>query len=262
MRGELLLLLLALLAGSALLEVRAEEAEVDSMDVAAVEAEVRAVYEKYNPEKLGKIDTIMFRYKGREADLLKDLKDKYKDAPLASEKPETTAGGDAAQLSIEDQIVALYEKHAPEKLDKVPGLLEKYKGSEAKLLRTIQEKYGDTSASSPPPPDSPPPPPVEPFMYESEEAVIEVTDELYSGTIKPDRSNLWVVEFYAPWCGHCKKFKPEYTNLATSLQDVEGIKIGACDATVHSELAKVRSQHPAAPSYEWFSPLRSHCLVV
>ncbi len=249
MRGDLLLLL-ALLAGSALLEARAE-GEVDTTDVAAVEAEVRAMYEKYNPEKLEKIDTIMFRYKGREADLLKDLKDKYKDAPLASEKPETADGDAAQQLSIEDQIAALYEKHAPEKLDKVPGLLEKYKGSEAKLLRTIQEKYGvevtgDPSASVPPAPASPPPPPAEPFMYENEEAVIEVTDELYSNTIKPDRSNLWVVEFYAPWCGHCKNFKPEYTNLATSLQGVEGVKIGACDATVHSELAKVRSQHPSS----------------
>lgn len=235
MRGALLLLVL--------LSVRADSG-VDSTDVAAVEAEVRAMYEKYNPEKLEKIDTIMFRYKGRETDLLKDLKDKYKDAPLASEKP-NVAGGDAAkQLSIEEQITALYEKHAPEKLDKVPGLLKKYKGSEAKLLRTIQEKYGVEVSDEPaPPPADPPPPPAEPFMYESEEAMVEVTDELYSSTIKPDRSSLWVVEFYAPWCGHCKNFKPEYANLATSLQDVEGVKIGACDATVHNEVAKVRSQH-------------------
>eukprot|EP01043_Picozoa_sp_COSAG02_P098196 COSAG02_NODE_34360_length_485_cov_0.927461_2_plen_78_part_01 len=49
-------------------------------EVGVLRLEVLAVptprsIELYNPEKLEKIDTIMFRYKGRETDLLKDLKD-------------------------------------------------------------------------------------------------------------------------------------------------------------------------------------------
>ena len=162
--------LLLVLAGSALLELargdedimgRSDSEEIDTTDVAAVKAKVRAMYEKYNPEKLEKLDTIMFRYKGRESDLLRDLEDKYKDAPVAAtEKP-------SKQLSIEEQITALYKEHAPDKLDKVPGLLKKYKGSEAKLLRTIQEKYGvqATEDAPAPAPAEPPPPPSEPFMY-------------------------------------------------------------------------------------------------
>lgn len=47
-----------------------------------------------------------------------------------------------------------------------------------------------------------------------------------------NRPNIDVlVNFYAPWCGHCRKFEPAYRDLAKQLRHVSSLKIAKIDAT-------------------------------
>lgn len=64
--------------------------------------------------------------------------------------------------------------------------------------------------------------------------VVELTDSIFNKEVL-DSKDMWLVEFYAPWCGHCKKLAPEWASAATSLKGK--VKLGAVDATQFGELA-------------------------
>ena len=81
-----------------------------------------------------------------------------------------------------------------------------------------------------PPSPQPETPQQESEWSEEKSEVVHLTDATFDSFLAANPSVL--VMFYAPWCGHCKAMKPQYTEAAKLMKDtgVEGV-LAAVDAT-------------------------------
>jgi len=84
--------------------------------------------------------------------------------------------------------------------------------------------------------------------------VIALTDSTFESHVKSHKYVL--AEFYAPWCGHCKKLTPEYEKAATELKskplpDGSTVSLVKVDATKEEEIAK-KYGVSGYPTLYWF----------
>ncbi|KAM9285932.1 protein disulfide-isomerase TMX3 isoform 3-T3 [Cariama cristata] len=72
-------------------------------------------------------------------------------------------------------------------------------------------------------------------MVASGAGFVEDLDESFKENRKDD---IWLVDFYAPWCGHCKKLEPVWNEVGLEMKNMGSpVKVGKMDATSFSSIA-------------------------
>jgi protein disulfide-isomerase A6 len=66
--------------------------------------------------------------------------------------------------------------------------------------------------------------------------VVDLTPSNFDSVVMDSQKDV-LVEFYAPWCGHCKSLIPVYEELANTFQNEENCVIAKVDADGNREIA-------------------------
>lgn len=61
-----------------------------------------------------------------------------------------------------------------------------------------------------------------------------LTQTNFETTVFDGGAKNWFIKFYAPWCGHCKKLAPTWTEFAIKHSDI--VNVGEVDCTVEESL--------------------------
>ncbi|CAL1398715.1 unnamed protein product [Linum trigynum] len=79
--------------------------------------------------------------------------------------------------------------------------------------------------------------------------VLVLSEDNFEKEVGQDKGAL--VEFYAPWCGHCKKLAPEYEKLGASFKKAKSVLIAKVDCDEHKSLCS-KYGVSGYPTLQWF----------
>lgn len=80
------------------------------------------------------------------------------------------------------------------------------------------------------------PPPQEP---QGEHFLISLSGEDFrEKVLSGSAEELWFVEFYAPWCGHCRSLHPEILKVSEHFRDNDKVKVAKIDCSVETKTCK------------------------
>ncbi|CAL1531199.1 unnamed protein product, partial [Lymnaea stagnalis] len=100
------------------------------------------------------------------------------------------------------------------------------------------------------PKEPPPPPPPEAKWEEVDSEVVHLNDDTFKTFLKKKKHCL--VMFYAPWCGHCKKAKPEFMAAADKFKDDPKVAFAAVDCTVQTGTCSTHDVK-GYPTFKYFN---------
>ncbi|XP_071043660.1 dnaJ homolog subfamily C member 10 isoform X1 [Parasteatoda tepidariorum] len=68
-------------------------------------------------------------------------------------------------------------------------------------------------------------------------SIVSLSPQLFNDLVRSKRMNeIWVIDFYAPWCGPCQQLAPQWQKLAKMLKSLSFVHIGDVNCQLHSSL--------------------------
>ena len=72
-------------------------------------------------------------------------------------------------------------------------------------------------------------------FFDKDSKVIQLNKDNFDKQVV-DSEELWLILFYAPWCGHCKAFHPEFEKVSKATKGL--FKIGAVNCEDEKDIAQ------------------------
>jgi len=68
-------------------------------------------------------------------------------------------------------------------------------------------------------------------------SVIELTSENFHHKLgQKNKKVIWIVNYFAPWCGHCQQLAPEWTTVAKSLSALSFVNVASINCQIEVSL--------------------------